>query len=456
MFAVPGILLLIVFIYVKPQEFVPGMENIPFLYLFLGLALFGVILDLRTGFAKLEMPPHLPYIAIFYPWCLITYVAKGGAAGFVSSAVDITVAVILYLVLAFGVPTMKTYETVTATILWTSLFVAFVGFHQGTSPTVCAVQEGNSDLLRPDGRPCAMAAECYSGDAEPGASYQCEKEGLFGTTSIGQGRVRYRGVLRDPNEVALAIGAALPCLFGRYERVRSIPRLVALLGGLLLVSVTIVFTQSRGGVLVFMATLGAYFVKKYGMKGAIAGGVLGLPLVLLGGRSGSEADDSADERAETLAAGLRMFQSDPIMGVGFDHYHAHHHLTAHNAYLLPLAEMGFLGLVLFFALMYVSFKIAILGLTRFRGNEEAAIARTWSMALLATFVGTSVGIFFLSFTYHQLLWIFMGLSAALYAAIRRHDPSFRVNLSFREHSALVVAGAAFFFVLKAFTRYKGH
>ena len=43
--------------------------------------------------------------------------------------------------------------------------------------------------------------DCHEG-GEPGAIYRCERVGLFGTVSVGEGRVRYRGVLKDPNELA--------------------------------------------------------------------------------------------------------------------------------------------------------------------------------------------------------------------------------------------------------------
>jgi hypothetical protein len=44
--------------------------------------------------------------------------------------------------------------------------------------------------------------------------------------------------------------------------------------------------------------------------------------------------------------------------------------------------------------------------------------------------------FFLSFTYHYVLWIYIGLSGALYSAVRKHDPTFRVR--FGRSDALLV------------------
>jgi hypothetical protein len=66
------------------------------------------------------------------------------------------------------------------------------------------------------------------------------------------------------------------------------------------------------------------------------------------------------------------------------------------------------------------------------GAEAIAGARGWSLAMLAAFVGLTVGIFFLSFAYHPVLWIYVGLSGALYTTVRRHDPSFEVSFGWRD------------------------
>ena len=73
-----------------------------------------------------------------------------------------------------------------------------------------------------DGRPCVTPRECYLGDAEPGGQYMCEHIGWFGTTSVGNGRVRYRGVLQDPNELALAGGIGLPLAFALGQRALAV------------------------------------------------------------------------------------------------------------------------------------------------------------------------------------------------------------------------------------------
>ena len=127
-----------------------------------------------------------------------------------------------------------------------------------------------------------------------------------------------------------------------------------------------------------------------------------------------------------------------MLGVGFGQFGEYHYLTAHNAYLLTLAELGPLGMLLFSIVVYTSAKVPVAVLQRYRdAAAEASVARAWAMALTAAFAGIVVGIFFLSFAYHYVLWIYVGLSGALYSAVRSHDPAFQVRFGFRD--LLIVA-----------------
>jgi hypothetical protein len=44
----------------------------------------------------------------------------------------------------------------------------------------------------------------------------------------------------------------------------------------------------------------------------------------------------------------------------------------------------------------------------------------------------AVSAFFISVAYHPVVWIFLGLVAAYYAAARTHDPSWEVTFTWRD------------------------
>ena len=50
------------------------------------------------------------------------------------------------------------------------------------------------------------------------------------------------------------------------------------------------------------------------------------------------------------------------------------------------------------------------------------------LALAASFVALLVGNQFLSFTYHPIQWVFLGLAGAYHSAVSRHDPDWRVGV----------------------------
>jgi O-antigen ligase len=271
--------------------------------------------------------------------------------------------------------------------------------------------------------------------------------------------VRYRGVLQDPNELALAGGVGLPIAFalGRVPK-RSLGRGMLVALTLALVVACAILTSSRSGQLVFLAVLGAYFVQRFGLRGAIVGAMLALPLLVLGGRSGAEAESSTMERIDCWFEALSMWRSHPILGVGLGQFGEYHYKTAHNSYLLTLAELGLPGMVLFSIVIYMSIKIP-LGVLRHVESTAGAdggstnIARPWAMALLAAFAGLGVGIFFLSFAYHYVLWIYVGLAGALYSTVRTHDPSFRVRFGLRDLALVVAANFAIILTVYLYTKW---
>ncbi|HTM44852.1 MAG TPA: O-antigen ligase family protein [Polyangiaceae bacterium] len=447
MFAIPGIVALIILIYARPQEFVERLQAVPLLYVFFALALFGWLIDVRVKNTHLSITPQLPWVALFFVWASASAMIQAKGDAF-EQIMGLGICVALFVLIAHGVQSFRGLHVVAATVLSMVLLVCGIGVHQGFAASGCVLIDESdphdTSSGRADGRPCTTPRECYLGDAEPGGEYRCERIGLFGTTSIGGGRVRYRGVLQDPNELALAgaVGLPLAFAFDQAER-RSLARKMLSVLTLALVLLCAVLTGSRGGQLVFLIVLAAYFSKRVGVVGYLIGGVLALPLLVLGGRGG-DASSSTLERLDCWAEALSMWRDHPLLGVGLGQFGEYHYKTAHNSYLLALAELGLPGMLLFGAIVYLSVKIpvaAIRHIERSRTHNPSPgerVVRAWATGLIAAFAGLTVGIFFLSFTYHYVLWIYLGLCGAFYGALRRHDPTFRVTLHGRDLVAIAL------------------
>ncbi|HEU4536055.1 MAG TPA: O-antigen ligase domain-containing protein, partial [Polyangiaceae bacterium] len=128
---------------------------------------------------------------------------------------------------------------------------------------------------------------------------------------------------------------------------------------------------------------------------------------------------------------------------------------AHNSYLLAPAELGFPGFAIWTSVLYLAAKTPIVALARYAQTPGAEVVRSWAMAMTASFIGLSFGIFFLSFCYHYVLWVYFGMSGALYTSIKRHDPSFEVRFGPRDLAAVVTTCTLILIAVGVYTRLKG-
>jgi hypothetical protein len=461
MYALPGLIGLIFFTYVRPQEFVGAIAGLPWINFWLLLILGGFAMDWNAGRIRKEATPIFRWSIYLYLWCYVTLALKmPGELGM--RFTYLTTCVGLSLILQHAIQDVKTFLRIAVAVFCTAMFCVSVAFHQGFQDFQCVAVSPNPDnpeqpIIEPDGRGCTRPGDCKEqAGADEDKEYQCEHVGLFGTTSVSTGRVRWRGVLMDPNETTLAAGQSIPFALALYEMRRTLLRLLLVLVTVVIVVVTDVFSQSRGAILVFMSVMGVYFVRKYGIRGMMVGGGMAAPLLMLGGRSGEEAKQSAEERMEVMSDGLAMFFQNPHIGVGYGQFVKHSFLTAHNAYILAAAELGLFGFWIWMVIVYTTMKTMILLVLRYDKVPGGEFIRAWGLALFASFSGTLVGIFFLSWTYHYVLWIFFGIAGGLYSTVRTTDRHFVVKLSKLEYGALA-AGCLFFMIfMRIYLKLKGH
>ena len=457
MFAIPGVACLIVFILARPQEFMPLLQRVPFLHLFTLLCALGWVIDVRLRRLQPLGTPALPWAVAFVLWAVVCDAVVVPEL-FLNQAVELLILFALYGTIAHGVQRFRTLQAIAGVIVVTLLFVTFVCFHQGLSPRECvAGQEAEGEIYgHSDGRACDSVERCYAPDGEPGMEYRCEHVGLFGTYSV-QDRVRYRGKLQDPNEVSLAITAgALSLLIAFWRRKATAFTKLGIALGIGLVLATIFLSQSRGGLISMMIVIAIYAIRRWGIWMLAPLGFIGLLVLAVGGRSGESADVSTQMRYEAWATGLELFRQHPIFGVGSGQFNTHHYLTAHNSFVLTLTEVGFPGLFLFVSMIYVTVKSLVVGVIRLANVPGAEVAQVWGMALLASMCAIVFQINTLSFAYHPVLWIFMGLVGAWSGAIRHHAPDFKTRMTWRDAFFVVLGCLVYVFgILPAFLKYKG-
>ncbi|MGF1547051.1 MAG: O-antigen ligase family protein [Thiotrichales bacterium] len=183
----------------------------------------------------------------------------------------------------------------------------------------------------------------------------------------------YVGIFRDPNDLGLFLVSIAPVYIAWWRRSSGLLEFVvhAVLLGLLVYAIYL--TNSRGAMigLGLVGLLALY--KQYGRKIAILGSAL-LPVLiaLISVRVTQEfgSDASSVGRLDSWYAGIQMFFTHPVLGVGYDRFVEFNWLTAHNSFILILAEVGILGYVLWTGLLVAN----MYGLARVFGASRCGEA----------------------------------------------------------------------------------
>lgn len=259
---------------------------------------------------------------------------------------------------------------------------------------------------------------------------------------LSQGtRIQYVGIFNDPNDLGMLFVMCLPMAFYLSTRggLMGLRRLFWwLIIALLLWGCYL--TNSRGTLLALVAMLGVYVWRKRGIftAGLLGAAALGGLMMLPSRLSEMEVSEaSAMGRVESWYEGIWMFVHNPIFGIGAGGYSDLHELTAHNSFVLVLAETGFVGFTIWLAIVGYCFRMMMAVLKR--GDDiiddvpldvpdEVALAdwqrdKALTLTFLMSLTGFFTAAFFLSRSYVVILYLLVALVVAHYTRMRQTYPS---------------------------------
>ena len=199
-------------------------------------------------------------------------------------------------------------------------------------------------------------------------------------------------------------------------------------------------TYSRGGFLAAIA-LGVVYVARSDKKLlALVGAALAATIVLsvmpdtfwdrmdtITVEEGDEMDSSAKGRLHFWGVAVTMARDEPIFGVGYNGFPVAYDLydpTAaefgvargvHSMWMGVLSELGFVGLGLFAAQLWLAWRACQLSSRLAKVGRIRTELGHFAGALQVGFVVCAVGGSFVNFQYVEMLWHFVGLSMALQA-----------------------------------------
>lgn len=244
------------------------------------------------------------------------------------------------------------------------------------------------------------------------------------------------GFFANSNDFGIAMAVIWPLAgMAAFAEKNKLLKLV-LFGGFLIISASILFSASRGALVGAAAAAGfAWLTNPKRLVGPLLLALLvGGAMFLLPGahqeriRSMFEYEDDANAqtRITLWRAGWRMFQDNPVLGVGINNYSEASHsygvrsqFVPHSIYVQSLSELGLVGtiplLVLLFLILRLNWRtgkrLASSGPSGHRAYEYY-IAHGLNFSLVAFMTNGA----FLTVLYYPHLWILAGLSVGLHTA----------------------------------------
>jgi hypothetical protein len=362
----------------RPQEFVPSLSQSPLLQVMV-LAAFAVWLMMPGKGAELPHFRLLPLLLVFV-W-LSLGIGGGWWGGIVPALEKLLPPMLLFVIISGSVRTVDQLRAYSTVVIACACVLVLHGHFQVTTGI-----------------------------------------GWTGQPMI-EGRITYSGIFNDPNDIGLLLVMSIALsLFHFRTQERRLWRLLFLVAfGWLLYGVYL--TDSRGTMLATMTVLGLEAWRAYGKFAMITAGSIAVPLLVAFTRLAelNAEEDSAENRVEAWYDGVQMLVGDPVFGIGWGLFGDVHGMTAHNSFVLAMAELGLAGYTVWLAFVVLTgWMIFRLALPRAQPAPPGAAAvsapeqadsreRLAAYFLLFGLAGFGVGAFFLSQSYKAMLFMNCGL-----------------------------------------------
>lgn len=264
-----------------------------------------------------------------------------------------------------------------------------------------------------------------------GIDQKAEGIGWTGVPLIQDGRIQYLGIFNDPNDLGMLFVLVLPMAFCLAARggMLGLRRLFWLTAAGVLIY-AIYLTDSRGTLLATAAVAGLFAWYRFGVVVAGLFGAAGLGAMMLLPSRLQElevGEASAHGRVEAWYEGVQMFLSSPLYGIGANQFSEQYRLTAHNSFVLVMAETGIIGITLWIAFLAYGFRMLLAMLRQPLGTPDApglvAEDHRHALTLLLSLSGAMVCAFFLSRSYVVVIYLITGLAAGAYLEARGRVPA---------------------------------
>lgn len=273
---------------------------------------------------------------------------------------------------------------------------------------------------------------------------------------------RVAGPIGDPNFYAQILVVLVPLAINRMVNEKSILLKLLAAYGVFIISLSILYTFSRGGVIALLAALIAlafYRPPRLWVTGILVAAVWVALLLMpstfmdrmstvtdvLTGEQDVRSEVSFRGRTSEVLSAWYMFLDHPILGVGANNYPVNYQTYArklgldnratlrepHNLFIQIAAETGILGLLVFGSILYYIFRCVYLtrkGFTNIGDRDSFDLIGAFSAAL----IGYLTAAMFIHGAYPRYFWLLAGIGMAL-PQVLKHSIQLLEDKDLRSH-----------------------
>jgi O-antigen ligase len=372
---------------IRPQDYMPALAGVPLLPVVLILAVLAWMFSRTRTFDA----PQFPLLGLFLLVAMASLVVNHWVGGALEVLRTFGPIVLIFYVLAAGCDSRRHVTVAMAVFVLSATVLALHSVEQARTGV-----------------------------------------GWTGALIGEDGRVRYVGIFHDPNDLGLLFAATVPMAFFLTRWGGFLGRLFWLAAAVLLLY-GIYLTNSRGALLAVLVMFGGYIWHRRGVVTAGVLGVLGLTALKMLSMRMQDLDpdeSSAFGRVDAWYEGIHMFFSHPVLGVGVGNFTDYNQLTAHNSFVLVLAETGFVGFTLWLAFVGYGFWM-MFAVLRHQPELSGLAADDWqaerrmALTLLLSLCGMFACAFFLSRSYTIILYLVIAMVVGYYVGARRRWPGLK-------------------------------
>jgi putative inorganic carbon (hco3(-)) transporter len=392
------LLVYIAVLYLRPQEYVQALADAPVVpVLLLSAGAFWLVAQVKN----FEAPQHYLMLGLSLAM-FMSVLMTGWLSGATTVLTEFAPTLLVFYITATSVDSVKRFRDVGWLLTIVSSVIAVHGIHQAST--------------------------------EDGI-------GWTGAAMI-DGRITYMGLLNDPNDLSMALLMSLPFTLYVAKKTKWFVMRWACCAAAGTLLYAVYLCNSRGSVLGLLVMLSVYCVRRFGwLRSMLVGPLVLTPMLLLAPSRMSEMsadEESAAGRVDAWFEGFDMFKSHPLFGIGKGLFTDHNALTAHNSFVLAIAELGLFGYFFWLSILVVSTTMIyrILYSTEPKSTPQnpsetqpnAAPTLQWAdlqniaSTLAYSMIGAMCAAFFLSRTYVVFLYLLVALVVAMYQMARQNWP----------------------------------